>query len=88
MQDIYSKLFVYIYNIAIVYFFSFAIVLLSQLINKEIQMKSYTMNEKTEMAKIECAKVYKENPNMDLDEQEELCYLIKEFIFNELPTIK
>jgi hypothetical protein len=51
-------------------------------------MKSYTMAEKTEMAKNECAKVYKENPNMDLDEQEELCYLIKEFIFNELPTVK
>jgi hypothetical protein len=51
-------------------------------------MKSYTMTEKTEMAKNECAKVYKENPDMDLDEQEELCYLIKEFIFNELPTVK
>jgi len=58
------------------------------IINKEKKMKSYTMTEKTEMAKNECAKVYKENPNMDLDEQEELCYLIKEFIFNELPTVK
>ena len=88
LQDIYSKLFVYICYIAIVYFFVPDIVLLSQLINKEIKMKGYTMTQKTEMAKSECAKVYKENPNMDLDEQEELCYLIKEFIFNELPTVK
>lgn len=88
LQDIYLKLFVYVCYIAIVYFFVPDIVLLSQLINKERKMKSYTMAQKTEMAKSECAKVYKENPNMDLDEQEELCYLIKEFIFNELPTVK
>jgi hypothetical protein len=51
-------------------------------------MQGYTIAEKVEMVKQECKKVYEENPEMDLDEQEELCYMIKAFIFNELPTIK
>ncbi len=51
-------------------------------------MQGYTLEQKQEMVKAECQKVYQDNPNMDLDEQEELCYMIKAFIFNELPTIK
>jgi hypothetical protein len=53
---------------------------------KEIKMKGYTKTQKIEMIKTECQKIYLDNPNMELDEQEELCYMIKLFI-NELPTI-
>jgi len=49
-------------------------------------MKGYTKTQKVEMIKTECQKIYLDNPNMELDEQEELCYMIKLFI-NELPTI-
>ena len=49
-------------------------------------MQSYTKAQKIEMIKTECSKIYSDNPNMDLDEQEELCYMIKLFI-NELPTV-
>jgi hypothetical protein len=50
-------------------------------------MQSYTKAQKIEMIKTECSKIYSDNPNMDLDEQEELCYMIKLFI-NELPTVE
>jgi len=52
---------------------------------KEIKMKGYTKTQKVEMIKTECQKIYLDNPNMELDEQEELCYMIKLFI-QELPN--
>jgi len=48
-------------------------------------MKGYTKAQKIDMIKTECGKIYSDNPTMELDEQEELCYMIKLFI-QELPN--